>query len=202
MHPKAPDDFASLVYFGDSLSDNGNLFRLIGQPPSPPYFEGRFSNGPTYAEIVPGLLGVTALNYAFGGAEAVTGNGNPDEFAAINLTAQVDRYLASLGGQPAPDGTAAVLFIGNNDYLRASMTPQPPAALIAGVLANVDASVQRLLDAGVDKIILFTLPGIDLTPLGVALGPAAVAAYDQIVQANNAGLNALATGYAAAGVDV
>ena len=38
MHPKVPDDFASLVYFGDSLSDNGNLFRLIGQPPSPPYF--------------------------------------------------------------------------------------------------------------------------------------------------------------------
>ena len=202
MHPKVPDDFASLVYFGDSLSDNGNLFRLIGQPPSPPYFEGRFSNGPTYAEIVPGLLGVTAQNYAFGGAEAVTGNGNPDEFAAINLTAQVDQYLASLDGEPAPDGTAAVLFIGNNDYLRASITPQPPAALIAGVLGNVDASVQRLLDAGVEKIILFTLPGIDLTPLGVALGPDAVAAYDQIVQANNAGLNALATGYASAGVDV
>jgi hypothetical protein len=37
MRPKAPDDFSSLVYFGDSLSDNGNLFRLIGQPPSPPF---------------------------------------------------------------------------------------------------------------------------------------------------------------------
>lgn len=202
MRLKAPDDFSSLVYFGDSLSDNGNLFHLIGQPPSPPYFEGRFSNGPTYAEIVPGLLGVTAENFAFGGAEAVTGNGNPNEFPAINLTAQVDQYLASLDGGTAPDGTAAVLFIGNNDYLRASMTPQTPADLVAGVLANVDASVHRLLDAGVDKIILFTLAGIDLTPLGVALGPAAVAAYDQIVQANNAGLNALAAGYAAAGVDV
>jgi phospholipase/lecithinase/hemolysin len=202
MRPKAPDDFSSLVYFGDSLSDNGNLFRLIGQPPSPPYFEGRFSNGPTYAEIAPDLLSVTAQNFAFGGAEAVTGNGNPGEFPAINLTSQVDQYLASLNGQPAPDGTAAVLFIGNNDYLRASVTPQAPADLIAGVLANVAASVQRLVDAGVDKIILFTLAGIDLTPLGVALGPAAIAAYDQIVQANNAGLKALADGFAGAGVDV
>jgi phospholipase/lecithinase/hemolysin len=200
MRPKAPDD--SLVYFGDSLSDNGNLFRLIGQPPSPPYFEGRFSNGPTYAEIAPGLLGVTAQNYAFGGAEAVTGNGNPGEFAAINLTSQVDQYLASLEGQEAPDDTAAVLFIGNNDYLSASMTPQTPAELIAGVLANVDASVQRLVDAGVDKIVLFTLAGIDLTPLAIELGALAVAGYDQIVQANNTGLKALATGYAAAGVDV
>jgi phospholipase/lecithinase/hemolysin len=202
MGPKAPDDFSSLVYFGDSLSDNGNLFRLIGQPPSPPYFEGRFSNGPTYAEIAPDLLGVTAQNYAFGGAEAVTGNGNPGEFPAINLTSQVDQYLASVKGQEVPDDTAAVLFIGNNDYLRASMTPQAPADLIAGVLANVAASVQRLVNAGVDKIILFTLAGIDLTPLGNALGPVAVAGYDQIVQANNTGLKALATGYAAAGVDV
>jgi phospholipase/lecithinase/hemolysin len=199
MRPKAPDDFSSLVYFGDSLSDNGNLFSLFGLPPSPPYFEGRFSNGPTYAEIVPGLLGVTAQNFAFGGAEAVTGNGNPGEFPPSNLTSQVDQYLASLAGQQAPDGTAAVLFIGNNDYLRAS---EPPAALVVSVLANVDASVQRLLAAGVDKIILFTLPGIDLTPLGNSLGPAAVALYDQMVQANNTGLKALATGYAAAGVDV
>jgi phospholipase/lecithinase/hemolysin len=197
----APVDFSSLVFFGDSLTDNGNLFALIGQP-APPYFNGRFSNGPTYAELVPGLLGVGAANFAFGGAEAVTGNGNPGEFAPINLTAQVDYFLASLAGNPPPAGTAAALFIGNNDYLRAASTPQTPPDLIAGVLGNVDAAVQRLLGAGVDKIILFTLPGIDLAPAGAALGPAGVAAYDAIVSANNAGLAALAAGYAGAGVDV
>ena len=64
-----------LVVFGDSLSDNGHLFLISGgtQPPSPPYAR-RFSNGPTFVE----LLGFNAanfngsvtgsINYAFGGS--------------------------------------------------------------------------------------------------------------------------------------
>ena len=40
---------ATLVVFGDSLSDNGNLFDLTGFP-QPPAWEGRSSNGPVYAE--------------------------------------------------------------------------------------------------------------------------------------------------------
>jgi phospholipase/lecithinase/hemolysin len=40
-----------IVVFGDSLSDTGNLFayekmmNLPLLPPSPPYYQGRFSNG-------------------------------------------------------------------------------------------------------------------------------------------------------------
>ena len=42
----------NVVVFGDSLSDNGNLYELMRHqlPPSPPYFEGRFSNGPVWIE--------------------------------------------------------------------------------------------------------------------------------------------------------
>jgi hypothetical protein len=58
-----------LVVFGDSLSDNGNLFELIGQP-LPPYWDGRSSNGPTYAEQLAQLLHVPLDDLAFGGAEA------------------------------------------------------------------------------------------------------------------------------------
>ena len=37
----------NIYVFGDSLSDNGSLFAASGgmAPPSPPYFNGRFSNG-------------------------------------------------------------------------------------------------------------------------------------------------------------
>ena len=68
--------YSRLVVFGDSLSDNGNLFIASGrtQPPSPPYFQGRFSTGPVFTE----LLGFNAanftgsvtgsINYAYGGA--------------------------------------------------------------------------------------------------------------------------------------
>src|ERR1700754_1440974 len=65
-----------IVVFGDSLSDNGNLYALTGQPTSPPYFQGRFSNGPVFTELLGFTVGrytagapVTgSVNYAFGGA--------------------------------------------------------------------------------------------------------------------------------------
>ena len=41
-----------LVVFGDSLSANGNLYAISGQPTSPPYFPGRFSNGPVFPELL------------------------------------------------------------------------------------------------------------------------------------------------------
>lgn len=71
---------STLYVFGDSLSDNGNLYAYTGQanpatgglaiPVSPPYAQGGFTNGPTYAEclwdafgfagdLAPALLGGT-----------------------------------------------------------------------------------------------------------------------------------------------
>ena len=67
-----------LVVFGDSLSDNGNLYAVTSgtRPPASIYWQGRFSDGPVFTE----LLGFTAgritagapvtgsVNLAFGGA--------------------------------------------------------------------------------------------------------------------------------------
>ncbi len=51
----ATTHYSSAVIFGDSLSDNGNLYALTsgrsGQP-QPPYFEGRTSNGPVWADHI------------------------------------------------------------------------------------------------------------------------------------------------------
>jgi hypothetical protein len=65
-----PSGISRLVMFGDSLSDNGNLFRFTGEP-APPYWEGRFSNGPTYAEQLANELGAKLDDLAFGGADAL-----------------------------------------------------------------------------------------------------------------------------------
>ena len=45
--------FTNLYVFGDSLSDSGNDFASGEGPPSPPYFGGRFSDGPAvYREAI------------------------------------------------------------------------------------------------------------------------------------------------------
>lgn len=65
----------NIVVFGDSLSDNGNLYEYMKHqlPQSPPYFEGRFSNGPVWIERLaasyfPNDPNSHLLDYAFGGA--------------------------------------------------------------------------------------------------------------------------------------
>lgn len=42
-----------LAVFGDSVSDNGNVYKLTDkQWPPAKYYKGRFSNGPVWAERV------------------------------------------------------------------------------------------------------------------------------------------------------
>src|SRR6188472_1030511 len=44
--------------FGDSLSDVGNTYAAAGAPLSPPYSNGRYSNGPVWHEQLADRMGV------------------------------------------------------------------------------------------------------------------------------------------------
>ena len=70
-------DIADLVFFGDSLTDQGVLSALTSRTaivtipvPSAGYGTA-FTNGPTHAQALAGLLGASSDNYAVGGARAV-----------------------------------------------------------------------------------------------------------------------------------
>lgn len=73
-----------VLVFGDSLPDPGNIPDLSGGvnfPPSSRYADNRFSNGPVFSELLPGLLGRRfdpALNCATGGALTGEDNLNSD----------------------------------------------------------------------------------------------------------------------------
>lgn len=78
----AAASFSDAYFFGDSLSDVGNLFAAtsaVSPLPQPgDYFQGRFSNGPVFSERLYGSLGLGTLlpsftggtDYAVGGARA------------------------------------------------------------------------------------------------------------------------------------
>lgn len=194
---RASHHISTLVVFGDSLSDNGNLLALIGLP-QPPDWQGRFSNGPTYAEQLAQFLNMRLDDRAFGDAEASNASlpllGVP---LPINLSDQVVGYLADLHGHQAPHGTTALLNIGSNDYIsylesNQPKDPQTAEAIVMSVVGAIDQAITTLTNAGIDNIILFTLPDFAITPGAQALGPQAVAFAHALDVANNAALQQMA----------
>ncbi len=90
------DPFTSFFSFGDSLTDDGKLGQL-----APPSLEGRFSNGPTYAEIIADDFeanGHDTGNLALGGATAGDVNASPIPGAPFNtFTSQIGVFADALG---------------------------------------------------------------------------------------------------------
>lgn len=172
-----------LVVFGDSLSDNGNLYLISGgtQPPSPPYYQGRFSSGRVWTE----LLGFNAanfngsvtgsINYAFGGSRTDASTGVP--FGMLN---QLSRYTAA--GGKFGSGDLVTVLGGANDIFQAlpaaGASASPVAAMTPVVTAaatNVNSLVNTVAGAGAGTILVSNLPKLSLTPQfrGTAAAPLA-----------------------------
>lgn len=129
---QAQAQFSQLVVFGDSLADNGNVFAATGNPP-PPYFQGVFSNGPVWADLVAQSLGIPQVNLAHGGAlTGLTNVGNPpnptggtgsifDVGPLPGVLAQLNTYIGTAG--QADPNALYVIFAGGNDFLQLSRDP-------------------------------------------------------------------------------
>ncbi len=162
--------YSGHYFFGDSLTDNGNLYVVTGgtQPPSPPYNQ-RFTNALVFAEyLVPTLQrattapgGVNQLDFAFGGATAAPA-ANPPGFA---------QQIGLFNGRGITIGSnelVSVLF-GANDFFNAVAVPanQNAAAinaLAAASVTNVVGGVQTLMTRGGRNFIVFYLPDLGSTP--------------------------------------
>ncbi len=167
--------YTSFFAFGDSLTDNGNLFAASGLPPFP-YVAGRFSNGPTWAEYVAARFakaGLFAANFAFGGATAVT---NAD--AIPDLQAQL--FIAATNVPPVALGANPLvsLFFGANDILDELKTPgvtEASAVAVAGAAGKAVANAAGFIfGTGITSFVLFNLPDLGTIPRFAAL-PAAAA---------------------------
>jgi len=114
--------YSRLVLFGDSHTDGGEGAHglcALSQDirPMPPYFRGRWTNGPVWPEYAAPTLGVSydcATNFAVGGAKTGTDNTMPEPiFVDTGMLAQARRCVAS---HPAIDPQALlVLWGGTND---------------------------------------------------------------------------------------
>jgi outer membrane lipase/esterase len=178
--------FTSAWFFGDSLTDDGNLFELTGgaQPPAP-YFEGRSSNGPVWADHVAQDFDRAELpnqNFAYAFAQAQTN----DDVALgrgvqiSDLAAQIDRFAIESAGRLGSRPVAMVL-IGANDIFTALATDPESAVATGAAAANAVADgLDTLAWLGVRDYRVFTLPPLGRAPafLGSPAEPLADAATD------------------------
>jgi phospholipase/lecithinase/hemolysin len=184
--------YSQVVFFGDSLSDTGNLYAASGVPASPPYYNGQFSNGPVWTQNLANLLGLSAnpslaggTNYAWAGATVIDyGRSMPV------LPLQLQTYLGSTGGI-ADSGALYVILGGGNDINDASLNPATAAGNIIAAAKSVDGMVDTLYAAGARNILVGNLPNVGRTPLAASLGPAGAAGATALSQLFNGTLQTL-----------
>jgi phospholipase/lecithinase/hemolysin len=164
-----PSSFSSLVVFGDSLSDNGNLFALTGGTvPASPYYQGRFSNGPVAVERLASGLGLGGAQFrdlAIAGAQTGTGG----VVAGTGMLSQLAGFQAALGGGQA-DGNALYVVWGGANDLRGGVS-------IGTAIGNLSSLVSSLHTLGARKFLLPNLPDLGLTPEAREAGGSALATF-------------------------
>ena len=177
-----------LVVFGDSLSDNGNLYRSTfnTQPTSPPYFQGRFSNGPAFTELLGFTAGVSAagapvsgsINYAYGGSRT-------DNTVAFppGMRQQLTTYTTA-GGTFGSRDLVSVLGGANNIFQSLTVfSVLPPTSqlnptgfidpTINAAVADMNFIVNDIAARGAGTILVTNLPRLGTTP---QFGPTPLAA--------------------------
>ena len=168
--------FSDIYVFGDGLSDQGRFGELTANryPPSPPFHEGRWTNGPVWIETLASRMGIALNpdhNYATGGATTGYENINAplrealeldQEDPILGLQAQID---TAINNTPELDPDALyIVWAGGHDYNeylefgQPDVTQHPPAD-------NIREGLIKLIDHGARKIMVGNLPDMGQTPL-------------------------------------
>ena len=195
---QAAGEYSALYVFGDSLSDPGNAYVLIGQSavppfepvPSAPYEIGdfHFSNGRTWIEYLAPRLNLRRGslpaferprrfgNYAIGGSRLRPGTSPLQTFAG-----QVGIFFFNLRGTAPGDALYAVEFGGNDirDAIEAAFTDPTLATsftILDEAVAAEAAGVSDLYAAGARHFLVMNAPNLALVPESTTAGPDRVAA--------------------------
>lgn len=195
----------SFLLFGDSYFDTGAgnaLAESLSVPPpnpSPPYFDGRHSNGPIWIDYVSQLMGIPNTDFAVSGSE--TGTGNQFNSVLGGLFQQIQRYESS--NSSISKDTLTIIDGGGNDFFSllsnpSQLTPAGIAAQILQSVTNLQFVLAQVQGLGAEKTILWNLGNMGMLPLftdpalGLTfLGPV----YSQISLAYDQALLQLVSGF-------
>jgi phospholipase/lecithinase/hemolysin len=163
--------YTSVIVYGDSLSDNGNVFALTGIPPAP-YYNGRFSNGIVTVEYLANSLHSPLNDFAYGGATTGVGNegdgGSQSTFGFLHLPGMQTELAGTIGSvTPFASTSLFVVWGGPNDFL----SNGPTTATADTAVANLVGIVSQLQLVGAKHIFVPGMPDLGLTPSYASQGP-------------------------------
>ncbi|CAD6571002.1 MAG: hypothetical protein CYPHOPRED_004241 [Cyphobasidiales sp. Tagirdzhanova-0007] len=179
-------NFESLVVFGDSYSDNCNLWRLVDATPEqleeypiptcPPAPLGRSDDGSVWAEFLATGTGLELLDFAVASAtcsntyfpsEATNSSGTTITLPDVGT--QISQWQAYSASNESfnSETTLAFVFIGTNDLGRLIFAPGTAATLINEVLCVSD-SITQLYQAGVRNMIVMNNAPLASLPIYAA----------------------------------
>jgi len=171
--------FTGIFAFGDSLTDSGNTSLATGGAmPGASYYNGRYSNGPVWAEKLAGQLALPGFSaslaggndYAWAGAYTQTGGSVP------TVTQQAAGFIGA--GKTFLATDLIVVWAGANDFLLGGqLDPTIPAGNLAGIIST-------LAGAGARNFLLPNLPDLGDTPELISTGnAAAILGFSQLSMA-------------------
>ncbi|TPX69454.1 hypothetical protein SpCBS45565_g02444 [Spizellomyces sp. 'palustris'] len=159
----------TVVVFGDSFSDTGNIERIYGFPAAP-YYQGRFSNGLVWVEyIAQALNNATMVNQAYGGAVAnrqnlPLGASTRNSTYPPDVNEQLAWYLGNTTALPDPTTTLYPIFVGANDYLHTlAAGGLPVTSTIAGSVVTFIKSLHTS-NLKASRMVVMTLPDFAKIP--------------------------------------
>ncbi|MGH8664548.1 MAG: SGNH/GDSL hydrolase family protein [Burkholderiales bacterium] len=215
--------FSELVVFGDSLSDNGNVYRLtqgysnnplLPFPPDRLYADGRQSNGPVAVEYLSQRLRAPLRNFAQAGATTGTANiwddgalGEPPGALGLSgMRSQVQSYVAQAGA--ADSNALYVLWGGPNDFVAGLANPGTfdPVAAIANAVTNLSNEAGQLYSNGARHFLIPNMADLGLAPRARSAGLSAPAtglttSFNSTLDAALSGLRASLAGATIHGLD-
>jgi len=146
-----------IVAFGDSLSDNQNLYNESDwlAPNSTSYYIGHFSNGYNWVDYLAQNLGLPVVNWAVGGAGVTT-----EDLVIPGLVEQVQSWQSYMTQAPNynPANTLFTVFIGGNDLVNYDSN-------VATVLSGETTAIQTLINSGAKNILVMELPDVSKAPV-------------------------------------
>ncbi|HUJ98077.1 MAG TPA: SGNH/GDSL hydrolase family protein [Stellaceae bacterium] len=163
---------SQIIVFGDSLCDTGNAYiaTLHDKAPSPPYYDGRFSNGPLWVEDFAANFGLATQPALSGGTDFAVGGAKAGS-SADRLPYQADLYLL-LSVFSRPDPRALYVVFGGGNDVRSALNKPDPAPRLAHAALSIRQMIEHLAAHGAVNFLVPNVPNRGLTPAARTRGTA------------------------------